>query len=121
MPAVAFGRLIFSGEFAHRIVRRRAADARMGFDAVPFHHQDHAARIFDASQKLYAVRAGVISLGKKLAEDLDVFIAFVRRDVLNDDFLDQCCPFASRYLLMSGAGGAIVSETWLGAARRGRI
>ena len=98
MPAVAFGRLIFSGEFAHRIVRRRAADARMGFDAVPFHHQDHAARIFDASQKLYAVRAGVISLGKKLAEDLDVFIAFVRRDVLNDDFLDQCCPFCESLL-----------------------
>src|SRR5262245_59597720 len=89
MPAVAFGRLIFCGEFPHRIVGWRAADARMGFDAVPFHHQDHAARIFDASQKLYAVRAGVISFRKKLAEDLDVFVSFLRLHVLNDDFLDH--------------------------------
>jgi hypothetical protein len=122
MPAVAFDRLIFSREFPHRIVRGRAADARMGFDAVPFHHQDHAARIFDASQKLYAVRAGVISFGKKLAEDLDVFVSSFRRDVLSDDFVDHSLPLCVSFIpLVTRAGDAIVGKAWLSAARLGRI
>src|SRR5581483_7809519 len=57
MAAVAFLRLITGGEFAHGVVRRRAAMAGVGFDAVPFDHQNHPARIFDGREQFDRVGA----------------------------------------------------------------
>src|SRR6266550_5982053 len=89
MCAVALLRLIASGDFSHRVVRRCAAVLGVGFNAIPLYHQNYAAWIFDAGKKLDAVGAGVIGFLQNVAEDLDVFVALFRRDTLNDDFVDH--------------------------------
>src|SRR6266487_1560415 len=89
MCAVALLRLIASGDFSHRVVRRCAAVLGVGFNAIPLYHQNYAAWIFDAGKKLDAVGAGVIGFLQNVAENLDVFITFFRRDMLNDDFVDH--------------------------------
>jgi len=89
MPAVALGGLIFSGQLAHGVVSRRAANAGVSLDAVPIDHQDNSAGIFHAGEKLDAVGAGVVRLGEKLAKSFDVLVAFLRLDMLYNYFLDH--------------------------------
>ena len=60
MPAVALLGLIACRRFSHGVVGRCAAVLGVSFDAVPFDHQNHAARIFDAGEKLDGMGAGVI-------------------------------------------------------------
>jgi hypothetical protein len=80
--AVALGGLVFRRRFSHGIVRRRAANLRVRFDAIPVDHQNHPARVLDASKKFDAVGTGIVGLRKNLTEDFDVFVAFLRLDVL---------------------------------------
>jgi hypothetical protein len=77
--------------FSHGIMGRRAAMLRVRFDAVPLDHQNHAARVFDAGEKSDAVGTGVVGLRENLTEDFDVFVPFVRLDLLYDDFVNHEC------------------------------
>ena len=89
MSAVALLGLIAGADFPHGVVRRGAAMSSMRFDAVPLDHQDHPARVFDAREEFNFMGAGVIGLLQSLAEGLDIFIAFHRIDLLNDDFVNH--------------------------------
>src|SRR5206468_13079352 len=97
--AVALGGLVFGCHFSHGIIRGRATNLRVRFDAVPVDHQNHAARVLDAGKKFDAVGAGIVGLRKNLTEDLDVFVAFLRLDMLYDDFVNHGCSFLSRLTL----------------------
>jgi hypothetical protein len=70
--------------------------ARVRFDAVPLDYQNNPARIFDAGEKFDAVGTGVVGPGQKLTKDFNVFVAFVRLNLLYDDFMNHAfVPFLS--------------------------
>jgi hypothetical protein len=89
MSTVAFLRLTARRHFSHGVVGRRTAVSGVRFYAVPFDHQDHPARVFDAGEEFDTMGAGVIGLFQKVAEDPDVLLPLFRRDMLDYDFMNH--------------------------------
>src|SRR5262245_36443939 len=89
MAAVAFLGLIARGRFSHGVVGRCTAVMSMGFDAIPSNHENEPAGVFDTGKKVDAVRTSIVSLLENIAEDFDVFVAFLRFDMLGEDLVDH--------------------------------
>ena len=89
MRMVAFGRLITCSELAHGVIGWCATNLRVRLNVVPFDHQNDSAGIFDACEKFYGMRAGVVVLQQDVTEDFDIFVSFFRCDMLDNNFVNH--------------------------------
>src|SRR5262249_17201246 len=100
VAAVAFLGLIARGRFSHGVVGRCATMLSVGFDTVPSNHENDSAGVFDAGKEFDLVRTCIVSLLENIAEDVDVFVALLRFDMLGEDLVDHVyLPFTNRWCL----------------------
>jgi hypothetical protein len=65
----------------------------VGFDAIPPNHENDPARVFDTREEVDAVRASVVGFLENIAENFDVLVAFLRFDMLREDFVNHGVSF----------------------------
>ena len=123
MSSFAFHRLVLGADFAHMIVRRRAAMTRMRLDAVPLYNEYHPRRVFNAGKYFDSVRAGKSGVFECLPELSDILVALCRIDGLNQDLMNHFDILSNRMLkeLFLVAPAAAISMRFLSSVRAARI